>query len=126
MSDLCLSFTFCNNFVDDSDDKSANDLSDGQMTHQIRWIYRAKSRFSGIFFISVFYNSLLGALWLLICSKNTFYLFALKKVFYVLKKVFCIQKKCFMFLKMSFVFKKSVLCSQKSLLYSKNVFYVIK
>ena len=50
-------------------------------------------------------------LWLLICSKNTFYLFALKKVFYVLKKVFYIQK--------------SLLCSQKSLSYSKNVFYVI-
>ena len=28
-----------------------------------------------------------SVLWLLICSKNTFYLFALKKVFYVLKKV---------------------------------------
>ena len=44
-------------------------------------------------------------------AKNTFYLFALKKVFYVLKKVFYIQK--------------SLLCSQKSLSYSKNVFYVI-
>ena len=48
-------------------------------------------------------------LWLLICSKNTFYLFALKKVFYVLKKVFCIQKKVFYVL-------KNVFCIQKKFL----------
>ena len=49
--------------------------------------------------ISIYYKLLL----LDICSKNTFYLFALKKVFYVLRKVFYILKKVF------YILKKSVL-----------------
>ena len=60
--------------------------------------------------------------WLLICSKNTFYLFALKKVFYVLKKVFYILKKSVLFSKKCFVLKKVfyVIKKVKTLLCSEN------